>query len=207
VGLRQLNGQFCRCFVALALGLATSFSSAFAFERQASSQFHFRTGPISGNYSGAAPGSFSILTPLDFDYEQFLSPRSSWVIRMILAHDTQAGRVAYAYSGLGYRGYFWSQAVHVDSGTGAERIEVAPKRRYFYGFDLGISQVLLKTVGPVLETRSALIDFGPSLGVIQQVSRKVGVELHLGYTLGLGFSTVTASGSSLRTLVGLSYYY
>jgi len=39
------------------------------------------------------------------------------------------------------------------------------------------------------------------------MSKNIGLELHLGYTMGMGFSSVTASGNTMRTMLGLSYYY
>lgn len=182
-------------------------SSAAASDPSPRGQLHFRTGPISGKFSGASNGDFSVKIPLDFAYEYFTGSRSSWLVRTILANDSSQGRVAYAYSGFGFRGYFRSRGPRVDSGMGGESIQISPNRRYYYGLDLGISQVLLKVVGSVLEIRTAMIDFGPNLGVIQQVSKNVGVELHFGYTMGMGFSSVTASGSTLRTMLGVSYYY
>ncbi len=182
-------------------------SPAHAQEAAPRGQFQFRTGPISGSFSGPTDGEFSVMLPLDFAYEHFLGPRSSWLVRTILAHDSSEGRTAYAYSGVGFRGYFWSRGPRVESGIGGESIQIQPKRRYYYGLDLGISQVLLKSVGSVLEIRTSMIDFGPNAGVIQQISKNIGLELHLGYTMGLGFSSVTASGNTLRTMLGISYYY
>lgn len=182
-------------------------SLAYAQEAAPQGQLQFRTGPISGSFSGPTDGEFSVTLPLDFAYEHFLGPRSSWLVRTILAHDSSEGRTAYAYSGIGFRGYFWSRGPRVESGIGGESIQIQPNRRYYYGLDLGISQVLLKSVGSVLEIRTSMIDFGPQVGVIQQMSKNIGLELHLGYTMGMGFSSVTASGNTMRTMLGLSYYY
>ena len=190
----------------LALGLTVGCSGAHAEERGKESQFHFRVGKVSGSYSGPVSGTFSVSNSLDFEGEFFTAPKTSWTFRSILAHDLSAGRMMYAYAGVGHNWYLWSDRVKMDAPDGATSFSSIPRWRYYIGADIGISQAIVYTYSPVLQAVSVLIDFGGHCAVIYQVNRSFGIEGQFGYTMGFGFSSVSVGATTNRFLFGVSYY-
>lgn len=199
--------KFSAAVVILAFASALGACSVSAREQATSGQFHFRTGMVSGSYSATnVAGSFGVPTSLDFELELFSSARASWVARSIIAHDLSTALLRYAYAGFARRWYLSSTGMSFDSSDNVTSITTTPRWRYYAGADLGVASVIVKTFGTVLTQTSALIDYGGHLGAIYQVSKSTGIEAQFGYTMGLGFSSVSVGGTSTRMLFGLSIY-
>jgi hypothetical protein len=173
-------------------------------------QAHFRAGLLSGSYStsdSSLAGSYSVATTFDLEYEAFLDARGSFLLRATFAQDLATSRLMYSYAGVGRRWYFGSTGMATSSQDGTVQAVILPRWRYFAGGDLGVSQVVVKTFGTVLQANSALVELGGHVGTIYQVSRSVGIEAYGGATLGLGFSAIAVGARSLRAFLGASYYF
>jgi hypothetical protein len=171
-------------------------------------QVHFRTGMVSGSFSGPSiTGSFSVIPSLDFEYEMFRGTKSAYSIRAIICHDLATSNLVYYFGGVGRRFYFNSTGMAFEGATGGTTVLSVPKRRYYAGVDVGISQLQVDRRGPVLQIQSSLLDFGGNVGAIFQMGKQLGLELQAGFQLGMGFSSVAVSGSTMRILAGASYYF
>ncbi|MBC7692645.1 MAG: hypothetical protein H7222_12865 [Methylotenera sp.] len=175
-------------------------------------QFHFRTGPLSATLSGKAAEvsggrGFSVSNTIDLDGEVFTSSRDSYVIRGILAHDLASAQTMYAYMGVGRRFYLWSNGMVVETMEKGTSVTSVPKWRYYVGADAGFARVVAFNYGPVLEVASTLIDIGVHGGAIYQMTKSLGIDLHLGKSMGFGFSSVTVGCSTTRMFLGLSYFF
>ena len=205
--LRLRSYERVALFAVVGLAAALLVLGADSRAETTGSQFHFRTGMVSGNFGGAVSGSFSVTNSMDFDYEIFSATKRSWVLRSIMAYDLTEARLMYAYTGVGRRFYIKSNGMMFDDAQGGNRVSAVPKMRYYLGFDAGISQVVVKTFGTVLQASSALLDLGGHAGLIYQVSKAVGVDAQFGYTIGQGFSSVTVGAKTMRVLLGVSYFF
>ncbi|MEO5969696.1 MAG: hypothetical protein ABIQ95_07185 [Bdellovibrionia bacterium] len=173
------------------------------------SQFHFRMGYLNTGFSGVLTGSFSNINAFDLEYEILTSSHASFTLRTTLVYDISNARVLYSYTGIGRRFYLFSNGMAYDfsdSSTG-DQVVSNPQWRTYVGGDFGLSQVVVKSFGTVLQTQSALVEFGPNVGGIFQLSKSFGLELQLGLSLGLGFSSVSVSAVTVRSLIGGTYYF
>jgi hypothetical protein len=178
-------------------------------EGNTTSQLHYRVGYLGTSFSGVLTGSISNFNSFDLEYEILSSSRVSFSLRTTLVYDVTNARVLYSYTGVGRRYYFLSNGMEYDYSdpNSADHVISIPKWRAYAGGDFGISQVVVKSFGAVLQTQSALVDFGPNLGGIFQLSKAMGLELQLGLSLGLGFTTVSVSAVTFRALLGGTYYF
>jgi hypothetical protein len=203
--MRPDRGALGALLLCLAVGLGGRPARAESASKL--SQFHFRVGEVKGSFSGSVTGDFGVANSIDMDYEIFSASKRSTILRTIICQDLSAARLVYAYAGVGKRYYFKSSGAEWDNSEGGSRVYSVPKRRYYYGIDLGISQVVVKTFGPVLQASSAMFDLGGNLGIIQQLSKSVGLEAQAGVAYGIGFSSVSVSAITERLLVGVSYFF
>jgi hypothetical protein len=195
-------------FLVLSLCLLGASNSACA-DSTTTSQFHFRMGYLNTGFSGVLTGSFSSINAFDLEYEILTSSRGSFTLRATLVYDISSARMLYSYTGIGKRYYLFSNGMAYDfsDSSTADQIVSIPKWRAYAGGDFGISQVVVKSFGTVLQTQSALVEFGPNVGGIFQISKSLGLELQLGLSLGLGFSSVSVSAVTMRGLLGGTYYF
>ena len=194
----------------LVVALVTLSSPATSFAAEATtSQFHFRIGYLNTSFSGVLSGTISNLNAFDLEYEIFNSNTSAFTLRTTLVYDLPRARVLYSYTGIGKRIYVFSDAMAFDYSdtVSADQIIAVPKLRTYLGGDFGISQVVVQSFGAVLQTQSSLVEFGPNLGAIYQLTKSLGLELQVGISLGLGFSTVSVNGITMRAFAGGSYYF
>ncbi|OFZ18442.1 MAG: hypothetical protein A2X94_00415 [Bdellovibrionales bacterium GWB1_55_8] len=179
--------------------------SALSYQYQSPGRVHTRVGPMVTSYTGPISNSYSVPATFDFEYEHFVSPTFSYAARSIFAYDFSAARLMYGYAGLGMRRYIYSTGMSFDSSNEGAKISIQPRFQYYIGGDAGISQVVVKTHGTVLQTNSALMDFSACGGAIYKAWRAFGLEAQLGYSMGFGFSSVAVSESHLRFFMGATW--
>ena len=193
-----------------ALAILCSSGGAWAETYLHDSEFHFRAGLLSANFSTGQQnlnGQFTVPNALDFEYEIFSGTRSSFIIRSILAYETGSARLRYGYTGVGRRLYLFSNGAGFEATEGGSRIVLTPRWRYYLGGDLGVSQAVITEVGPVLDGDTAMFDFNVNVGTVYQINRSLGLELQVGYGLGYGFSSIPVTAYTLRAVVGASYFF
>ncbi|HEX4926223.1 MAG TPA: hypothetical protein VFV50_19170, partial [Bdellovibrionales bacterium] len=105
------------------------------------------------------------------------------------------------------RFYINSKGMYFDRNDEAYRILSYPRFRYYWGWDAGISQVIVRSLGKVLQVVSSMVDVGVCGGAIWQIDRDFGIEAHIGATSGYGFSSVAVIGYSTRALLGVTYFF
>lgn len=168
---------------------------------------HIHLGMVSGNYSGPAQTSFSVPQAINFEYEFLNSNKSTNYIRSLMAFDANKGRLVYFLNSFGFRQYANSNAKLYSFSRNGESFSLAPKVRYFYGADVGISQVVVQTLGTVLQATSTMFDLGAHIGASYHLKPNWAFEIVGGYSYGYGFSTVAVTGTTMRIMFGGSYYY
>ena len=81
------------------------------------------------------------------------------------------------YAGIAARYYLYSKGAKVETFESKNYFKSTPTYRYYTGWDVGISQVLVISHGPVLQTYSTLIDFGGCGGYIYQITENLGFDI------------------------------
>ena len=191
-------------------GVLLSWSqNAAAIDRSAKYQLHIRTGVIQGAYSGASieSRSFMVPTSVDLEVEAFVDRDEAFTLRAIMAMEMSNNRVNYTYAGAGKTYYLGARGRKELKSEKAVQISMIPKTRYYWGYSAGIAQVLAIPFGLVLSAYSTTIDASVGSGVIYQITPNMGIEGHFGIGMGYGFSTVTVTGTTMRALVGVTYFF
>jgi hypothetical protein len=170
-------------------------------------QLHLNYGLLYGSYSGPVTGKFVVPTSLDVSYEWFSSNQGSFFIRATFAEDLVAVTPYYIYAGVGMNHYFLSKGMTTDLTDKDTTIIAVPKWRYYFGWDAGMAQVTVKTLGPILSVVSTTLDMGAHVGTIYQIDRKIGIEALLGTSVGYGFSAVAVTGFTGRFFIGATYFF
>ena len=188
---------------------ATLFCNpAQAIDKGSDYQAHARLGLLSGSYSG--PGvdqrGFSTPTTVDIEFEVFLGKSESFNLRAIMAMELDTNRVNYTYAGVGKVYYLHSRGRFVLKKEKKVQVTNTPKIRYYWGWNGGVAQVLVIPYGLVLATYSSVFDISANGGMIYQISPKMGLEFRLGLGMSYGFSTVTVTGTTVRALLGVTYF-
>ena len=180
-----------------------------ASEEYRNQQLHFRTGMLTTNVFGASLStSYSVTNAVDVEYEVFGHSRASTVFRGTIAHSLSLSRTIYAFMGLGRRFYFGSTALSIRSAGNGFEVDRIPRRRYYYGADLGYSSGIISVLkGTPLQTVTSMIDFGGVVGMNYQLSRGNSIEAQLGMSFGYGFSGVAASAQTTRMLIGFAHSF
>ena len=70
-----------------------------------------------------------------------------------------------------------------------------------------MSQVIVRSFGPTVQAVANMIDFGPNVGAIYQLTQNFGLEAHAGVTFGYGMSSTNATGHTERLMLGLTYLF
>jgi hypothetical protein len=193
-----------------ALSAAGSTATVRADVLDQDSSFHVRAGYLSEKFStgqSSLDNSYGLGTTLDFEYERFTHANRSFLLRSIIGYDVSATRLRYEYVGVGQRFYLFSNAVAYEGSSGADRIILAPKIRYYLGGDAGISFASITEVGPYLDANAALLDLNANAGATYQLNKSLALELQLGLGLGYGFSAISATATSVRALGGIVFFF
>lgn len=196
--------------------------SASSFAKINDKQFSIRTGLVKGIYSNPIPvesdgdgnvqselegGGFMVVPAFDIDIEVFSNPKTSYIARTTIAMDLTDGKMKYNYLGIGARKYFKGAGIARSFQSDNTIIETVPKRRMYYGFDLGFSRVSVVSFGSVLSAVSTGIDFGGHGGYIKQLSSSWGLGVQAGASYAFGISAVSASGINIKLFSGLVYSF
>ena len=172
------------------------------------SQLSVMTGDVMGSYNvSSLHQTFSVPTTVDGTYEMFTSSKRSLFLRTTLSYQLATSQLMYAYVGSGFNFYLGGGAMEFDQDDGHDQVSYVPHRRYFVGTDYGVSQVVLKPISDALSITGGMIDFGAHVGIIQSIGKNLGIEGLVGLSYGLGFTQVSAAGTTLRILVGLTQYF
>ncbi|MBT4761191.1 MAG: hypothetical protein HOO06_05775 [Bdellovibrionaceae bacterium] len=193
-------------FVALFL---FQYENVFALDKGSRYQVHTRMGLFSGSYagSGVETRAWSVPTTIDIEMEIFQSRVKSYTLRAVMAMELDTNRVNYTYAGIGQSNYIASRGRKDFRTEKRVQFKNTPKLRYYWGWNVGVAQVLVIDFGLVLGTYSTVLDMSGNAGAIYQVGENLGIEARAGLGLGYGFSTVTVTGTTTRMLVGLTYFY
>lgn len=170
-------------------------------------QIFVRSGYIQGEYDGTFSGEFIVNLAFDVGAEYYVGPEGSVLVRFIQALDSPNSVPFYTYAGSGIRHYYMGRGPYNVQTDETTFISSRPKLRAYVGGELGVAQVIVKSFGQVLQSVANMAEFGLNTGAIYQVSDKVGLEAHVGGTLGYGISSTSASGHTLRAMVGITYFF
>jgi hypothetical protein len=171
-------------------------------------QVHLLMGPISGSFSGASSGDFSVPSALNTEIEFIYDPKLSLILRNIIAFDATTSKNVYSLTSIGQRNYWRGSNLPLEiNDKNGNKYTFRPKQRFYFGWDVGVSQAVITSLGPVLDAVSTMFDFGVNTGFIHQLGDNWGLEAQLGYTQTFGFSSVSVNGSTMRLLVGVAFYY
>ncbi len=191
------------CFIIL---VAVFSCSSVMADEYSKFQIFVRTGPIEGSYEGTFEDDFEVTLAFDIGAEYFIKPDGSVIVRFIQALDTNSVPF-YVYTGSGMKYYYWGRnSFNVQSESGTQ-ISARPKLRAYVGAELGVAQVIVKTFGDILQSVASMAEFGLNTGMIYQVNDKIGLEAHVGGTLGYGISSTDANGHTIRALAGVTYFF
>lgn len=204
------------CLAFLCVGVACH-----ADDSTSSSQFALRVGLLSssltvGSSTNRLSTTVSVPETLEFEYESFSTNHRSFFFRGTLAYELSDARVGYLFVGGGIRFYLIGNAMTYDrSDVEGNRVISTPTSRLFIGPDFGLSKVELVSAAGTTSTgtSSALTlsstnyDVGGHVGYVYQVSRSFGVEALVGASFVYGFTTVSATGTAVRAMLGITQYF
>lgn len=195
----------------LLVGTLIFLSSVKSHAEVTLSQIHLRAGMVMASFS--APGllpeeaSFSVMPTFDVEYERYLNIRSSYVLKGVFAMDLATSIVKYYYAGVGQRFYFGSLGTAVVADSPGISVVSQPKMRYYIGYDVGISQTVIKSFTSSLQVFTSMVDIGGTVGFIYQMTKNMGIEGLGGVSYGYGFSSVAISGLFMKGFFGMTYYF
>lgn len=172
-------------------------------------QFHFRTGFFSASYNGVGVGSqaFSNMMTLNIEYEFFKSTRVSHALRSIIAMDFSSAKLMYFSAGYGQRFYLGGPGMKFFRQEGNISVLSVPKLRYYIGYNVGISQAIIRSINEALQVVSSLLDFGFEGGGSYSITKSVAMDLSTGMSYGWGFSSVAVTGITMHMLLGVNYSF
>ncbi|MCB0350321.1 MAG: hypothetical protein KDD38_04000 [Bdellovibrionales bacterium] len=172
------------------------------------SQLHVRTGLMTGSYNGTFQGTWEVSNAFDLEYELFVANDGAMLFRLMQGIDTPDSRPFYTFGGVGFRHYFRSGkgsfSEQEDSGM---FISTRPRIRFYAGIDAGISQVIVKSFGPNVQSVANMLDININVGAIYQINDSFGLEGHLGYSGGYGISSTPTNGNTQRYFLGGTYFF
>lgn len=171
---------------------------------------HLRTGMVSssmGESIGAAGGAFAVVPSFDVEFESFVTDRSAYVLRGIMALDMATTVTRYLFAGVGQRIYLNNRGSALVAVTPEASVIIRPKFRYYVGWDAGVSETVVNVLTASLQSVTTAIDGGGVVGSIYQSSENLGLEASLTMSYAFGFSSVPASGMVMKAFFGASYYY
>jgi len=173
----------------------------------ADSQIHFLGGATTAIYNGPISGSFTVPTTFDGEYEWFVKNQTSFFTRLTFANDLILGVPYYTYIGGGMNFYFKSKGMINEVSDLGVVVLSKPIWRHYFGWDIGLSQVIVRSLGKVLQVISDLSEIGARVGTIYQLDRHFGFEAQLGGSIGYGFTSVAVTGTTGHFYLGVVYYF
>lgn len=180
-------------------------SSLYATEH--SSQVHSSIGLVNATYDGPVTGSISIPLAMNFEYEYIQNSNTSYVFENIIAIDSNDTKTKYFATHFGSRYYFGSSNFSSIKNDLRGSFTIKPKLRYYAGWNIGVAQVVISSLGPVLDAVSTVFEYGGHAGTIYQVGDNWGLEAKASFYLGYGFSSITVSSQISQLFIGGVYYY
>lgn len=173
-------------------------------------QIHLRTGMVTsslGTSVGSEGGAFSVMPSFDAEYERFVSDQKSFLYRGTLALEMATTVTRYLYFGVGQRYYVNSRGSALRAITPDVTVTVQPNFRYYFGWDAGMSQIVVNVLTASLQSFTTAVDLGGVGGAIYQISENIGLEAQMAVSYAYGFSSVPATGMVMKGFGGLTYYY
>ena len=170
-------------------------------------QLHISLGMVSATYSGPVSGDLSLPMALNFEYELIKSPSHSYTFDNTIAIDSADSKTKYFATHFGGRYYFLSSNLNFHENDHGNTISIIPKWRYYYGWNVGVAQVVVRSLGTVLDAISTVLEYGGHIGTIYQVGKSWGIEGKFSYLMGNGFSSVSVNSTVMQLYVGGAYYF
>ena len=170
-------------------------------------QFHFRVGADVGKYSGPESASFMVPTSTEFEIELFSHVDRSDFIRGVFAMDYTKAKVFNSGIAYGQRFYIGAPGMMWDRIDDGFKIKTIPMLRYYIGWDLGVSQVLIRELTASYSVVGSVAEVGGAGGAIYQITDNIGIDLNLAASFGFGFTTVAVNGQSIRFTVGMTSFF
>ena len=99
-------------------------------------------------------------TLADIEYEVFKANRRSFYFRLTLGMNFELNIINYHYVGGGQRFYINSKGTYFDTVLKSTGIRAFPRTRYYVGWALGSSTVILDTFGDYLQISSSTVEAG-----------------------------------------------
>jgi len=172
-----------------------------------SSQLNTRLGIVSGRYTGPVEGNFFVPNAIDVEFCLFLKPHKTINFRSLLALELPEAKPFYTYAGIGIRHYLGSSGLSFNRSENGFNLSSIPTKRYYIGYDIGISQAIVKSYGTVLQAVSLMLDVGVTAGATYQINGRLGIDLSVGASAAFGFSSVGSVGAIWRAMIGTTYTY
>ncbi len=170
-------------------------------------QFHLRSGLIKGSYSGPVNSSFSTFPSIELEAELFFSSKVSTIIKSIFAMDFGKAKVFYSGVAGGQRFYFSGPSLYFSRSEGDFEIQSYSPHRFFGGYEVGVSQVLVQEFTSAFSVVGSVAEFTGTFGYNYQLNETLGLELVTSFGYGFGFTTVAVNGFNMRFTGGVSYYF
>jgi hypothetical protein len=171
------------------------------------SEFAFRVGPLFENSNHPISSNKLVATTLELEYSLYRSNVKALVFRYTLANDFASGKTYYSGVAVGPRYFFDSQAYRSDTNDNGIHLEIVPDWRYFWGFDFGVSQILVTNAGSSLQTTNTDLTASASIGITRQIADEWNVQGILGLGTGYGLSSLKVLEFTARALVGVGYQF
>lgn len=170
-------------------------------------QLHLSLAYLSAQYTGPVEGTISVPMALSFEYELIKSATKSYTFENIIAIDSEDSKTKYYATHFGARYYFNSSNLNSFGEDNGNSISITPKWRYYYGWNVGVAQVVVSSLGPVLDALSTVLEYGGHVGSIYQIRKDWGLETKFSYMMGNGFSSITVNSSVMQLHLGGAYYF
>jgi hypothetical protein len=169
------------------------------------SEFALRMGPLYESLSGPIRTNKLITTTIEAEYSLFLTNTNAIFFRYTLANELPSSKPYHFGIGVGPRFFFNSKGHRNDVEENGIRLSIVPDWRYFFGVDAGISQVIVKSFGSVLQANSTNATATAHLGASKQISERFNINGIVGIGMGYGFSSLSIIEISPRAFIGLGY--
>ena len=168
-------------------------------------QLHLRTGLVTTSFTGAQNGDFSLATSIDGEFEVFYSEQSSLYANAIIALDPEEAQFRYLFAGGGQKYYFFSKGRPSRVASDVGSIEMNPRHRFYAGWQVGISQLILATPTAALTVQSTLFEYGGNVGYLYRFFEGMDLAVHFSATRGTGISSVSVDATVFRLFAGLTF--
>lgn len=170
-------------------------------------ELQIRTGLIVSNYSGPVEGTMVAPATIDVDYGVFQSNRRSVNFRLTFATSLPDVKGEYLSAGAGQRFFFGSKGASFEGESDGVTVSVKPKWRTYFGYDAGLTQMIVKSFGKTIQITSSLLEASANVGCVYQIDEKFGIGAQASAGMGFGFSSVAVIAANGRLLTGLSYFF